>query len=249
MGSLRRVLKGMDRVCLEEDSSRALAVRVRPLTSHMLIPMLCYLDTLGNKSHEMAALALGKACGLRPDNYLFGTNKRCILISNLHWVPPRHPTRLILNLNIGKTNKVRKIVQYILDCACPPSYTCPVHLVRKIARERLNQSNEPLLRKPNGRIFNVNAMSALLRELCQIFELDKKYYTPYCLRVGAASEEYWNTGDIRVVMLKYHWDSETSCLRYLRESNVDLYNFIPPNIQVPARPLPKLNYSSQPKRQ
>ena len=101
--------------------------------------------------------------------------------------------------------------------------------------------HQPLLVKPNGKIFNSNAMSAVLRVLCKKFDLDPAFYTPYCLRIGAACEDYWDIGDIYHVMRKYHWDSASSCLRYLRESNVDLYKFVPHFTKVPSRPLPRID--------
>ena len=248
MGGLGRLLKGMDNVCLEEDGSRAIDKRIRPLTSHILTPMLYYLDSLGDKANEMAVLALGKACGLRPDNYLFTNNKRYIKLKDLFWKPNKHPVRLVVNLTIGKTNKTRRVIQYILDCTCPPVTTCTVHLVRRIVRNRLDQIDAPLFIKPNGKIFNSNAMSAVLRLLCNHFNLDNSYYPPYCLRIGAACEDYWECGDIYQVMKKYHWETASSCIRYLRESNVDLVNFIPPTIEVPSRPLPHVEYSAKIRR-
>ena len=238
MDGLRRLLKGMNNACKEQDPTRGTTRHARPLTSHMLLPMLEYLDQLGSKKTEMAVLALGKACGLRPDNYLFTKNKRFISIGALTWIPKKHPTRLLININVGKTIKDGTVIQYVMDCKCPSKYQCVVHLIRPLVRHRLNDVNAPLFLKPNGKIFDALAMRALLNLLCKQFELDSHFYTPYCLRVGAACETWWNSGDLWLVMQRFYWKSASSCRRYLRSGNVDLYKFIPPSQQLPGRPLP-----------
>ena len=238
MPGLRRLLKGMTKLCMLQDPSRGTDSRARPLTSHMLFPMLLHLDKVGNKMTEMASLALGKACGLRPDNYLFTINKRLIHVGDFQWIPRLHPIRMVLNIDVGKTNKTKKVVQYIMDCTCPPKATCVVHLVRRLVRHRLHRPHEPLLLKPNGKIFNQNAQRAVLYELCKEFNLDKRYYTNYCLRVGAACEDWWANGNLWDIMCRYHWDSASSLRHYLRAGSVDLFKFIPPNQPMPGRPLP-----------
>ena len=238
MAGLRRLLKGMNNECKEKNPQRAITKHARPLTSHILIPMLKYLDKLGNKRTEMAVLALGKACGLRPDNYLYAKNKRFINIGSLKWVPEKHPVRLVIDINVGKTIKDGTVIQYVLDCQCPNKYHCVVHLVRPLVRHRLKQPTEPLFLKPNGQIFDTSAMRALLKLLCDKFELDKHFYTPYCLRVGAACETWWNTGNLWLVMQRYYWKTSTSCRKYLRSGNIDLYKFVHPSLPLPGRPLP-----------
>ena len=206
--------------------------------SNIVKNFLIKLNSLGGKRTEIAAIAIGKACGFRPDNYLYTRNKRCLLVGNLIWEPPTHPKRLLVNINIGKTNKTRKIVQYVINCTCPNKWLCVVHLVRPLVRHRLQRVHEPLLLKPNGKIFDAGAMRAVLKLLCDRFQLNSKFYTNYCIRIGAACEDWWATGDLWLVMQRYDWDSASSCRRYLRASNPDLHKFIPPGAPLPGRPLP-----------
>ena len=113
-----------------------------------------------------------------------------------------------------------------------------LHIIRKLVRHRLEKTSEALFLKPNGKIFDALAMRAVLKELCEEFDLNKKFYTPYCMRIGAACEDWWSTGDLWLIMNRYHWLSASSCRKYLRVSNVDLYRFIPPDQPIPSRPLP-----------
>ena len=107
-----------------------------------------------------------------------------------------------------------------------------------ISSPPLNQPFAPLFLKPNGKIFDTGAMRALLKLICEHFGLDKHFYTPYCLRVGAACETWWDSGDLWLVMQRFYWKSATSCRKYLRAGNIDLYKFIPVDQPLPGRPLP-----------
>ena len=57
-------------------------------------------------------------------------------------------------------------------------------------------------------------MIRVLDVLCEEFFLDRRFYTPYCLGVGAACEDWWNDASKTAIMAKYGWQSQSSCDRY-----------------------------------
>lgn len=236
MRSFKSLCKGMDIAVINENGTRAPRSKRRAMVNSMLDPMILALD---NHDWDMlvakAALAMGKAAGFRPDNYLCCQNRRYFRISDITWLPrATHTcTRVILTFDASKTNQFRRSEQRCIDCRCPAP--CAVHLLWDICRLRLNRPYEPILLKKNGSRFKYQDMIRVLDSLCYEFFLDRKYYTPYCLRVGAACEDWWRGVSKMDIMAKYGWASQSSCDRYLRETNVDLVRFLPCNVPLPSR--------------
>ena len=236
MLALKRQCKGMDKAYMQENESRAPRSQRRALVNTMLDPMLNSMDyTDWDTRIAKAALAMGKACGFRPDHYLCCANKRYFRIRQLYWLPFAniHCTKVLLKFDASKTNQFRKLEQRSIVCRCPKP--CGVHLLWDICKDRLNRPYEPVLLTSNGSRFKYNDMIKELDVLCYEFFLDRKYYTPYCLRVGAACEDWWQGASKDSIMSKYGWRSQSSCDRYLRETNVDLARFLPSNVQLPNR--------------
>ena len=236
MLSLKRLCKGMNKVVIQESGSRAPKRKRRALVNAMLDPMLLVLD---HSDWDMrvarAALAMGKACGFRPDHYLCCKNKRYFRIRQLTWLPYANKscTSVLLKFDSSKTNQYRRLEHRSIICRCPAP--CAVHYLWDICKDRLNCPSEPVLLTQSGSRFKYKDMVAVLDSLCYEFFLDRRFYTPYCLRVGAACEDWWNNSTKSDIMAKYGWESQSSCNRYLRETNVDLARFLPSNVQLPFR--------------
>ena len=236
MVAFKRQCKGMDIAVINESDGRAPRCQRRALVNVMLDPMILSLDTTDwDMRVAKAALAMGKACGFRPDNYLCCKNNRYFVIGNLTWLPTRNSrcTHVQLLFDSSKTNRFRKIEQQRITCRCPSP--CGVHLLWDICKHRLDKPREPVLLKSNGCRFKYNDMIDVLDNLCYEYFLDRRYYTPYCLRVGAACEEWWKGRSKSAIMAKYGWRSQSSCDRYLRETNIDTARFVPSHVPLPSR--------------
>ena len=236
MTALKRQCLGMDKAVVEETHTRAPRKLRRAMVNTMLDPMILALDASDwDMRVAKAALAMGKACGFRPDHYLCGPSKRYFKIRQLTWLP--QPTvncnKLLLKFDGSKTNQLRKMEQRSISCRCPKP--CAVHLLFNICKHRLDRPYEPVLLTQSGSRFKNGDMVRVLDTLCYEFFLDRRYYTPYCLRVGAACEEWWAGACKSSIMSKYGWESQSSCDRYLRETNIDLARFLPCNVEVPYR--------------
>ena len=236
MYAFKRECDGMDIIVVEESDSRAPKSKRRALVDAMLDPMLLALDEYDwDMRIARTALAMGKAGGLRPDHYLYCKNKRYFQIRNIVWLPTASITcrKVLLNFDGSKTNQLRKMEQRVITCRCPSP--CAVHYLWDVCKHRLHHTRQPILLKQNGQRFNYHDMITILDSLCYEFLLDRRFYTPYCLRVGAACEDWWAGATKHSIMSKYGWQSQSSCDRYLRETNVDLARFLPINVQVPSR--------------
>ena len=236
MLSFKRLCKGMDKAVMCENNSRAPRRKRRALVNAMLDPMLSILDDSDwDMRVARAAIAMGKACGFRPDHYLCCQNRRYFKIRQLTWLPSAniHCFKVVLKFDSSKTNQFRKLEQRSISCRCPNP--CAVHYLWDICKDRLDRSYEPVLLTQSGSRFKYKDMIRVLDVLCDEFFLDRRFYTPYCLRVGAACEDWWNNAPKSAIMTKYGWQSQSSCDRYLRETNVDLVRFLPVNVELPNR--------------
>ena len=236
MIGLKRQCKGMDKVVMNENGSRAPHAQRRALVNAILDPMILSLDSTDwDMQIAQAALAMGKACGFRPDHYLCCINKRYFKICNLTWLPKPSIDchKVLLKFDASKTNQFKRIEQRSIICRCPDP--CAVHLLWNICKHRLNRPYEPVLLLANGSRFKYHDMIKILDNLCYEFFLDRQYYTPYCLRVGAACEDWWQGATKASIMSKYGWQSQSSCDKYLRVTNVDLARFLPCKVQLPHR--------------
>lgn len=235
MLALKRLCKGMNNIVSKESHARAPRVVRRALVNAILDPMLRSLSSSDwNTRIAAAALATGKACGFRPDHFLACANNRYIIIGNLHWLPIVAPyKRLVIYFNASKTNQEKRWEQRIIDCRCPQP--CAVHMVWNVCKHRLARKREPVFLLDNGSRFKYKHMRETLMQLCQLFDLDYRYYTPYCFRVGGACEDWWAGASKEFIMNKYGWASESSCDRYLRTTNIDLVRFLPVDQPIPFR--------------
>ena len=86
---------------------------------------------------------------------------------------------------------------------------------------------------------------AAIKEISESSRLSNEMILPMTISVvDDKTSEYlqklywWRTGDLWLIMNRYHWLSASSCRKYLRVSNVDLYRFIPCDQPIPSRHLP-----------
>ena len=236
MIAFKRQCKGMDIAIINESDERAPRRQRRALVNVILDPMILSLDSSDwDMRVARAALAMGKAGGFRPDNYLSCKNNRYFVIGNLYWSPTCDYTctQVVLKFDSSKTNRFRKIEQQRIKCRCPAP--CGVHLLWDICKHRLHRRWEPVLLKSNGSRFKYQDMIDILDALCYEYFLDRRYYTPYCLRIGAACEDWWSGSSKIDIMAKYGWRSQSSCERYLRETNIDIARFVPSHVPLPSR--------------
>ena len=120
----------MDIAVINENGARVPRSKRRALINIMLDPMI---RALNDKDWDMrvakAALAMGKAAGFRPDNYLCCKNNRYFKIRDITWLPRAQQTctRAILKFDASKTNQLRRMEHRCIDCRRPSP--CAVHLL------------------------------------------------------------------------------------------------------------------------
>ena len=102
---------------------------------------------------------------------------------------------------------------------------CPVALLKKICVGRMTKREEPVFLQTDGRALNYTQVSDVLTVLCTHFGLDRKFYTPHSLRIGAATDAYLQGLSLFTIMVKFNWKSKRTAMGYIRTGNEDLEKF------------------------
>ena len=137
-------------------------------------------------------------------------------------------TQLVLRFNGSKTNQKGVWEQRTAPCRCPKP--CVVHLSQQLCKNvrhlpETSLSWEFSAKKQKWQVLGRYYFNKVFIAMCKKFSLDKKYYTPYSLRIGGATEAYWQGKSVEEIMHRYGWKSRKSCMRYLRVTNIDLIKF------------------------
>ena len=200
----------------------------RALINKILDPMLKLIpqDSLFNK-HVSAALAVAKAAGLRASNYCWTKKNYHIRIKHVRFVPGiGNPTKVVLTLPYSKTNQPNRY-KTELRTIKPRSDggPCAVMMLKEVCRGRMGRFSEPVFLQSPGLAINYKQVSDVLTALCVYFGLDRRYYTPHALRIGAATDAHMKGVSLFRIMVDYNWKSRKVAMGYIRVDNEDLEKF------------------------
>ena len=167
---------------------------------------------------------LGHDTLLRSSNigYIHAHPEWYLTPSDVTFYPNNHqPTKVGINLTGSKTNQNYSEEVRYAHCVCAKHRPCLVHLLLEVWRIRRHFPNKWLFIKPNGKPFTRYDIVQTLEHACTKLGLNKKHYTPHCLRIGGATNLYWNGISIEEIAKRGHWRSDC-VLTYLRADNPDL---------------------------
>ena len=64
-----------------------------------------------------------------------------------------------------------------------------------------------------------------MKLLCTLYDLNYKFYTPHCLRIGLATQFHRDGLTLPAIMKYMGWTSRKSAMRYIRPNNPDFVYF------------------------
>ena len=167
-----------------------------------------------------------KHTALRSGNAVLNHNRHHLKVKHV-WFHPSftEPNRVTLDLPGSKTNQFHKFEPRRLLCCCnnvATTWLCPVHVLKLICSGRLHHPSEALF-MDGTQPFTYTALNDLLKRLVPKIDLDPKFYTSKCLRIGGATDAMvvykWSA---EKVMKEFNWKTRKVMLSYVRDKNPDL---------------------------
>ena len=149
-------------------------------------------------------------------------------MENVRFVPNIHnPQRLVITLPFSKTNRPghRQILETRTVYKRTDGGPCPVELMKKICKNRMDKHNEPVFTLNDGRAWDYDTISSVLKGYCTYFGLDPKYYTSHALRIGGATDLFEQGKTLQQIMIAFNWKSKRVAMGYIRVENPDLEKF------------------------
>ena len=108
-------------------------------------------------------------------------------------------------------------------CRCPKP--CPVHELAKLLKNRMHNDEQALFVMDNGFPVSYYRLRQIMKILSTGFGLDWHYYTPYCLRIGEATDRTLRGEPLEKTMKFVNWKSKKSAMVYIRPDNEDFVKF------------------------
>ena len=227
---LIRHYRGIDRIRKAYGIGRRSVFR-RALTSPMLGFMLKHMDRRDPFMCIMrAAILYGQATGFRSHNFVYTKTGGNSLLDSVSFYPDIHnPTHMLVELPYGKTHQLNSVSKETrtVKCSCAQGL-CAVHEVAALIKQRYLYSTRrtgPLFLLPDGSPVTYFHLKETLASLAELFDLDKRYYTPHCLRIGRATELHLLGWSLPRIMKFMGWTSRKSAMKYIRPNNPDFVMF------------------------
>ena len=228
---LIRIYRGVNRIRRVYDIGRESVFR-RALVIEMLNRMLPYLKL----SHKFmcimrAVILFGYHTGLRSHNYVHASKPGYTRLRNIKFYPSvDSPTHLLVHLPYAKTHplEVASSESRVLKCVCKKGDLCAVHEVAALVSKRYKYSkhrDRALFLLPDGAPVTYTHLNEMMKLLSKLFNLNPRYYTPHCLRIGLATSKHRQGWTLPAIMKEMGWVSRKSAMRYIRPNNPDFVYF------------------------
>ena len=137
-----------------------------------------------------------------------------------------NPKSFIVTLPQSKTHQID--AQYketrTVKCRCEVG-PCPVHELAQLLKSRHGEPYEALFWLENGFPVTYYRFKKVMKILCEAHGLEWQYYTPYCLRIGEATDRSMRGESIERIMKFVNWKSRKSAMTYIRPDNEDFVKF------------------------
>ena len=228
---LQRVFRGIDRIRRVYKIGRKSVYR-RAMTIKMLNKLLIYLRKDDDFMCIMRAVVLfGYATGFRSHNYVLTSRGGFVKLKNIKFYPTvDDPTHLLISLAYAKTHQLNSPTHEsrVLKCQCVKGDLCAVHEVAALVGKRYKSSkhrNRALFLLPDGSPVTYYLLKETLKSLCMLYNLNPKYYTPHCLRIGIATHLHIRKFPLPTIMKRLGWTSRRSAMKYIRPNNPDFVVF------------------------
>ena len=228
---LKRLYRGIDRIRRVYQIGRRSVYR-RAMTIKMLNKLLIYLKLEDKFMRVMRAVVLfGYATGFRSHNYVLTDRGGYVKLKHIKFYPNvDEPTHLLINLPYAKTHQIDSPVgeSRVLKCQCNKGDLCAVHEVAALVAQRYKFSkhrNRALFLLPDGSPVTYYFLKETLKNLCMLYNLQPKYYTPHCLRIGIATHLHIKKITLPAIMKRLGWTSRRSAMKYIRPNNPDFVLF------------------------
>ena len=228
---LKRIYRGIDRIRRVYKIGRKSVYR-RAMTIGMLNKLLIYLRLDDDFMRTMRAVVLfGYATGFRSHNYVLTGQGGYARLRNIKFYPTvDDPTHLLVSLPYAKTHQINSPTaeSRVLKCQCKKGDLCAVHEVAALVGERYKSSkhrNRALFLLPDGSPVTYYLLKEVLKSLCMLYNLEPRYYTPHCLRIGIATQLHIKKLTLPAIMKRLGWTSRRSAMKYIRPNNPDFVLF------------------------
>ena len=200
----------------------------RALIDKMLDPIVLSLAGTSLWACTVRCLLLfGKHTAFRPHNYVYTRTGGFCRVKHVTFIPNIiAPKCFIVTLPRTKTHQIdaKHPETRTVHCRCPKP--CPVHELASLLRKRPNdKGHEALFLMENGYPVSYYRLRKILQVICTGFDLDWHYYTPYCLRIGEATDRTLRGEPLEKTMKFVNWKSKKSAMVYIRPDNEDFVKF------------------------
>ena len=199
----------------------------RAMIDKMLDPMVLSIKGDSNWARTTRALLLfGKHTAFRPHNYVYTKTGGFCRIRHVRFYPSIFvATSMIITLPRTKTHQIDAKVPETrtINCRCPKP--CAVHSLIDVIGDRILDGEQALFLDERGYSVSYYKLGKLMKTLCNAFNLDWHYYTPYCLRIGEATDRTMRGDPIEKTMKFVNWKSRKSAMVYIRPDNEDFVKF------------------------
>ena len=225
---LIRLYRGCNRLRVQHGIGTKAFYR-RALVDKMLDPMV---RSLKGSSHWVrtvrAMLLFAKHTAFRPMNYVRTSVPEALCcVKHVTFIPSiSNPRNVIVTLPQTKTHQIdaRFKETRTVQCRCVKG-PCPVHELAKLLQDRRAEPEEALFLLANGFPVTYYRLKKIMQLLCQGFDLEWQYYTPYCLRIGEATDRNMRGESLERTMKFVNWKSRKSAMTYIRPDNEDFVKF------------------------
>ena len=199
----------------------------RAMVDKMLDPMVLSIKGQSPWACTTRAMLLfGKHTAFRPHNYVYTKTGGYCRIKHVRFYPSIfNPTSMIITLPRTKTHQIDAKVPETRTIHCRCSKPCPVHALKAVIYNRIGNGDDGLFVDDKGYVISYYKLGKLMKLLCNSFNLNWHYYTPYCLRIGEATDRTLRGDPIEKTMKFVNWKSRKSAMVYIRPDNPDFVKF------------------------